>query len=44
MKLIVAIILILLTGCSTLDVAQRDQLILKVPNELLIPPAPLKPL
>lgn len=43
-----AIVLVLvaasLIGCSSMDVTKKDQLILDVPKELLIPPAPLKQL
>lgn len=35
---------LVLTGCASMDVAKRDQLILEVPQGLMVPPADLKKL
>jgi outer membrane murein-binding lipoprotein Lpp len=45
MKLLAVLITsLVLAGCATTDVVSKDQLILKVPDQLLVPPAPLKKL
>lgn len=35
---------LILAGCASMDVAKRDQLILEVPQNLMVPPAELKKL
>lgn len=42
--LILSVLLLGVVGCASVDTAKKDQLILKVPAELLEKPQPLKQL